>query len=62
MIQFIYIQGELHQTNSSLQQSGKALMTKGEQLVHYRKTQENIHAAIDTLSMALPGMCVQYHL
>lgn len=48
-------QEQIHSIDSHLDESSKSLISKGEELVRCRKMQKNIAAAIDSVSLCLPG-------
>ena len=51
----LLVQREISWTNQQLQKSGLGLMARGQQLVRQRKIQGNIDAAIETMTLCLPG-------
>lgn len=52
---FFPAQFEIQAVDRELQISGRSLISKGEELVKCRRTQQNIDSAIDLLTFCLPG-------
>jgi len=52
---YCFLQGEIDTTNTALQASCDNLLRKGEHLIMCRRVQKNIAAAIEQLSLCLPG-------